>query len=33
MTEISDRCAVDVVATPDGQIYFSDATAIWRLTS
>jgi glucose/arabinose dehydrogenase len=33
MTQVSDRCAVDVVATPDGQIYFSDATSIWRLVS
>lgn len=32
MTKISDRCAIDVVASPDGQIYFSDATTIWRLT-
>jgi glucose/arabinose dehydrogenase len=33
MTKVSDRCSVDVAATPDGQIYFSDATSIWRLAS
>jgi len=31
MTPILDTCTLDVVATPDGSIYFSDAGAVYRL--
>lgn len=31
MTSIVPQCTIDVVATPDGSVVFSDATAIYRL--
>lgn len=31
MTKIADTCVVDVAVAPDGAVYFSDASAIYRL--
>jgi hypothetical protein len=33
LTPIVDECTVDIVATSDGSIFFSDAGAVYRLAS